>query len=68
MNKDIRKEFSEIAPEMDEQEYFPYYVYEHFGISDEAYCNKYENGHRIHLDDEFSEDIVNKLYDLALDS
>ena len=68
MNYDVREEFREIVPKLDEREHFKYCVFEHLGVSGEAFCDKYENGHWINLENEYTENIVDKEYNSAWDS
>ena len=68
LNHDVREEFREIVPKMDEKEHFKYCVYEYFGLSGQAFCDKYENGHWINLEDEYTESIIDKDYDSPWES
>lgn len=54
------EEFQHTVEDMGESENFTYKFYEFLPSSGESWCKKYENGRRIDLEEQFSEDIVDK--------
>ncbi len=58
-NSEICEEFEMVIDKIGEHEIFTYKLFEHDN-SGESYCAKYENGQWIDLNEQYSEDIVDK--------
>lgn len=60
VNTEIREDFRMTIDKIGENEVFTYKLFDHHGNSGESYFAKYENGQWIDLEEQYSEDIIDK--------